>query len=318
MLKTQANSQVNVATQKVVVIVLNWNGLSDTLECLASLEHCTYPHIEVVVVDNGSANSDAEIIAAAFPKVIVISNGKNLGWAGGNNVGIRYALSKDFHHIFLLNNDTTVEAVCIAALVAAAESLGCGLLHPAIYHYDEPDVPQLDPSAGQGTVSSEIYDINFAYGAALMISRSLIERVGLLDERFFLQLEETDYFKRSSELGFLSRVLPAARVLHKESRSFGGRRTPLKTYYSVRNSLLLASKHSKSIDEWKLELKRLYWSIEKIAANELDGSILSSVRLARWLFGRSVFSKAVRSGVYDFCFGRFGKASANRERQLYI
>src|ERR1041385_7762298 len=111
-----------MSVPSVAVILVNWNGKSDTLECLRSLEQDTYRLKRVIVVDNGSTDDSVEAIRRAHPLTNVIETGTNLGFTGGNNVGIRYALSSGSDYVFLLNNDTTVAPDAVQALVDAAEA----------------------------------------------------------------------------------------------------------------------------------------------------------------------------------------------------
>ena len=107
----------------VAVIVLNWNGTDDTLECLSSLARLDYPRYEIIVVDNGSQPSPRDTdYAASFPMFTYIETGVNLGYAGGNNVGIRHALAAGHDYVFVLNNDTIVEPDVLRQAVAVAES----------------------------------------------------------------------------------------------------------------------------------------------------------------------------------------------------
>ena len=304
-------------TPRIAVVVLNWNGLEDTTACLESLRACPYPAMNVVLVDNGSVDNSVAVLGPAFPEVTLIATGDNLGWAGGNNVGIRHALQQGADQVLLLNNDTVVAPDCIDLLAAASTRAAPGLMHPAIYYFDEPGVAQFDPLEGVvGQARDRICAVNHAYGAALMLHRQVVEKVGLLDERFFLQLEETDYFHRAVAAGFPVWAYPPARVLHKESRSFGGRRTPMKTYYAVRNSLLLASKHARGMAAVLAEVKKVYWALCVVAGDEQAGRKVGPVGFLGWLFSSSKFAHAARAGVLDFLRARFGRASPAREQQL--
>src|SRR5436309_4726879 len=126
---------------KVHIIILNWNGRADTLECLASVQRINFPDFETVVVDNGSTDGSEEAIRAAFPDITFIQTGENLGFAEGNNVGIRHAIECGADYVFVLNNDTTVDPNILAALVAEAEkNPNAAILGPKIYFYDRSDV----------------------------------------------------------------------------------------------------------------------------------------------------------------------------------
>ena len=117
----------------VFIVVLNWNGLADTLECVRSLDAIEYQNRTVVVVDNGSANAEADQLEAARPGLIVLRSRENLGYAGGNNLGIRLALERGADYVWLLNNDTIVNPGCVTELVATGErDPQAGILSPVV------------------------------------------------------------------------------------------------------------------------------------------------------------------------------------------
>ena len=299
---------------RTLVVVLNFNGIADTLACLDSLRAQTCPGVTALVVDNGSRADDLGRIAARFPEVEVIALGENRGWAGGNNVGLRLGLERDFVNICLLNNDTVLRPDAFAELLAAAEAIGVPcLLHPGIHYFDDPSRPQLfpDPPAALDAAARRLFEdhniveINWAYGACLMVPAALVRHVGLLDERFFLQLEEHDYYMRAAARGIRSYCARRARILHKESISFGGRVTPDKTYYQVRNTLLLAEKHLSRPAEALWALRRMLWMLHRQATTvRPDGG--SRLGLLRWLCSADEFARATRQGVRHYLFRRFG------------
>lgn len=108
---------------KVFIIIVNWNGLKDTLECLQSVFKQDYPNFEVIMVDNGSKDNSVQVIRNAYPQIILIENKENLGYTGGNNVGMHYAVNSGSDYVWLLNNDTVVEPDTLSKLVAAAKIL---------------------------------------------------------------------------------------------------------------------------------------------------------------------------------------------------
>jgi GT2 family glycosyltransferase len=124
---------------KVTIIVLNWNGKADTVECLRSLGAIAYPNFEVVVVDNGSQDDSVKTIRQSFPDLQIMETGANLGYAGGNNVGIREAMNRGAEYLLLLNNDTVVDGRMLQAFVQAARDFPDGALYAAkVYYYGEP------------------------------------------------------------------------------------------------------------------------------------------------------------------------------------
>jgi GT2 family glycosyltransferase len=301
--------------RQVLVVVLNYNGIEDTLACLASLRAQTCRGLATLVIDNGSRADDLGRIAAGFPEVEVIALGENRGWAGGNNVGLRLGLERGAGYMCLLNNDTVLRADAMAELLAAAEAVGepC-LLHPVIHDFDDPTRPQLAPGPAPATPDAtarrlaerhEVVEIDWAYGACLMIPAALARRIGLLDERFFLQLEEQDYYRRARAVGMRSYCALRARILHKESVSFGGRLTPNKTYYQVRNSLLLAEKHEATPRGKLRALRYLLWALRH-QARARQPRAASRWGFLRWVVSGDAVARAVRQGFSDYVRRRFG------------
>lgn len=218
---------------RVYVLLLNWNGWRDTLECLASLQHLEYDNFSVVVLDNGSTDDSVKRIQEAFPSVILIENGQNRGFAAGNNVGIQYALERGGDYIWLLNNDTIVDPNALSALVEMAESNPrLGAVGSVLYYLEEPGRVQ---AWGGGWVSLVFGTamhftspvsrerIGYLTGASILIRRAALEHVGYLDEGFFMYWEDVDYCFRLRKAGWQLAVAGESRVLHKESSSVSGR-----------------------------------------------------------------------------------------------
>lgn len=244
----------------VVVVILNWNGKRDTLECLSSVRAINYPSFEIVVVDNGSTDDSVAAIKAHFPGISVIETGENLGYAGGNNAGMRYAIQQGADYVLLLNNDTVVDRSVLTALTRAAAKIGGdAILAAQIYFYSDPDriwyagariVRETATTYHEGyravdgaAPHVDMVETGYASGCAFFIGTSLLARIGLFDERFFLLYEETDLCSRAERVGVKSYVVPDARVWHKISVSFGGMESPTYMYFHFRNRLLWAEKH---------------------------------------------------------------------------
>ena len=247
------------AAPRVAIIILNWNGKEDTLECLASVRQILYSNFEIVVVDNGSDDGSPEAIAKLYPQVTLIQTGENLGYAGGNNVGLRHALANGAQYILLLNNDTIIDKNILIAFVEGSASLAdSGVLSAKIYYHSEPrklwyagvylKKPLYFVHVGRDQIDDEtayssIIETEYACGCALFAHTSIVRKVGLLDERFFLTYEEVDWCYRARNYGYKSFVVPNAKVWHKVSASFGGEKSPLALYFFKRNTLLFARKH---------------------------------------------------------------------------
>jgi GT2 family glycosyltransferase len=244
----------------VVIVVLNWNGRDDTLECLRSLAAVSYGNFAVIVVDNGSVDGSVPAIRQRFPEVAVVETGKNLGYAGGNNAGIRAALEKGVEFILLLNNDTIVAPDILDEFVAAAHRFpNAAALGGKIYRYEDmeriwwadahwveeegsfvcPSEGALDSAGAEDSAT----DTDYTCGCAMFMRAALIREVGLLDAQYFLTFEETDWCFRVRRLGYHCLVISNAKIWHKGSASFKGGESPLYSYFFTRNRLLFAERH---------------------------------------------------------------------------
>lgn len=245
---------------KVSIIILNWNGLNDTLECLESLIKVNYNNFRVVVVDNNSSNDDVEKLREQFDDFIdkIIVNDSNLGFSGGNNVGIKYALENGADYVLLLNNDTFVEPDFLSKLVEKDDQQkGIGILTPMITYYTEPEkiwsaggnISNIKASGftfGHNQKAAE-YEFDkfctFASGCCMLIKKEVLEDVGLLDENYFLYLEDTDFSYRTITTGYKILYVGSAKVYHKVFSTTGKESGLLPLYYSVRNRLYFAKKN---------------------------------------------------------------------------
>ncbi len=259
----RAESSTPLATApKVSIVILNWNGYDVTSECLISLSKIDYPNYEIVLVDNGSADGSPDRLAAEFPEVALIRNLKNLGFTGGNNVGIRRALEENADYVLLLNNDTVVAPNFLSELIRAGESdKRIGLLNPKILYFEPSNRiwyaggsfniwKGIASHRGNREVDRGLYDsqeeVTFITGCAFLIKTELIRKIGPLDDTLFYTCEDTDWTIRSLNAGYRALYVPSSVVRHKESidtkRNAG---KAFRDFYNVRNSLLLARRHAR-------------------------------------------------------------------------
>jgi len=245
---------------KVCIIVLNWNGLKDTVECLESLKKITYPNYEVIVVDNGSEGNDAEVLTGRYGNYIhLIRNEKNYGFAEGNNTAISFVLANSNpDYILLLNNDTVVHPDFLDKLVAAAESDSqIGIVGPKVYFHRTQNTFQ---SAGAtvnlwtGTTAligfNEIdngqfddkREVDWVMGCCLLIRRAVIETIGLLNPEYFALYEETEWCLRCKKAGYQVVYVPDSVLWHK-----GGQATAkisgFRAYYMGRNQFIFMKRN---------------------------------------------------------------------------
>lgn len=241
----------------VSIITINYNQAEITRQFLESTRRLTYPHYEIIVVDNASEPVLATVLNAAdYPNLRLIRSEENRGFTGGNNLGMQAARGEFF---FIVNNDTELTPALLDELLQPLlENEQIGVSCPKIKFYDAPDVVQYagyNPMnlytgtatpVGCGQTDHPGYDqsgpTHFAHGCAMLVRRSVVERVGRFAERFFLYYEELDWSQRIKNAGYLIYYQPSAFILHKESVSVGAH-NPLKTYYMTRNRILFIRRH---------------------------------------------------------------------------
>lgn len=303
---------------KVSIIILNWNGWKDTIECLESLKNIDYPNYEIIVVDNNSRDDSAkklkEYINSDGRQIVFITNENNLGFAGGNNVGIKYVLEKskiDNEYILLLNNDTIVDPQFLSYLIKIGESdERIGILGPLIYYYDEPKRIQFGGGKikkfmtrgvhiglneiDQGQFSDIDYNIvDYYTGCALMIKKEVIDKIGLMPEDYFLYYEDVDWNLKAKKAGYLSVIIPKSKIWHKVSRS-AKQDSPSYIYYHSRNGLLLAKRNAPFFIRQTVYLYS-FWLLGKQIVKFI---IMPSKRM---------WAKSIIKGILDFYKGKIGQ-----------
>lgn len=250
---------------RVTIITINYNQLKVTCELLNSLRNLTYPNVEIIVVDNASKENPGEVIKKQYPEVQLIVSAENLGFAGGNNLGIVASTGK---YILFLNNDTEVDPAFLEPLVALFEKTPtAGAASSKILYYDSDNTIQyagssrIDPFTGRskriGFMEKDNgqhniqQETDLAHGAAMMVPKDVIDKVGMMPEFFFLYYEEVDWCESIKKAGYKIFFVPDSKVYHKESMSIGKKST-LKTYYLTRNRVLYMRRNTSG-------LKKLAW-----------------------------------------------------------
>ena len=248
---------------KVSIIILNWNGLQDTLECLDSLKKISYPNYKIIVVDNGSTGDDVQVIRHRYDQMVeIIENRANLGFTGGNNVAIKAVLQQaESKYIMLLNNDTKVEPDFLSQLVTKIESDDqVGIVGPVIHYYDK---PQKIHSQG-GVISlywgwhfvggsyhrqpykdaTKFLRLHYYSGAAMLIRTEVLRQVGSFDNDYFYYTEDVDLGYRVFKAGYKIVCEPKSKIYHKEGSSVGQEiRNPKTAFYENRNAVMFIRKH---------------------------------------------------------------------------
>ncbi|MCH7759564.1 glycosyltransferase family 2 protein [Patescibacteria group bacterium] len=249
---------MNKKFPKVSVIILHWNGKEILKECLKFLSRIDWPNYEVVVIDNGSIDGSQEFIKNNFRQVTLIENKKNLGFAGGCNIGIKYALGRRVDYVLLLNNDTVVAPDFLTKMIETAESdQKIGIVGAKIYYYNQPkkiwfagaDFIQWRVSGKhrfwQKLDSPELTGIkpsDFITGCVMLIKKKVFKKIGFFYEPYFLTVEDSDFCLRARGVGWKIVVNLNAHVWHKVSSSRLGEFSFSNGYYGTRNKLFFAFK----------------------------------------------------------------------------
>ncbi|NLG27306.1 MAG: glycosyltransferase family 2 protein [Chloroflexi bacterium] len=308
---------------RVAVIVLTWNQRDLTLDCLASLQRSDYPsdRLQIIVVDNGSADDTAAAVHERFASVTVIENGANLGFAEGNDVGLRHALRGPADYLMLLNNDTVVDPAMLSHLIAYAQAAPeVGIVTPKILYHDEPGriwcagnsidwrrgttlrLRANEPDDSTHTAR----DVDYATGCAICWKRQAVEQTGLLDSRFFIYYEETDWCVRARRAGWSIHYVPTARMWHRVSAAMGTS-SPATDYYMARNVQLFLAKNLSGLARARAVVAAATRTLSTIAAYTLKphGGARLPHRNARLL------------ALRDAALGRWGKMGADVEAQCH-
>ncbi len=277
----------------VAIVILNFKVKAATLKCVKSVLKSDYSSLQVVVVDNNSQDEVKE----ALPKdnqITFIQTGANLGYTGGNNRGIQEALSLGADYVFVLNPDTEIEKTTVSALIQGIEETKAGIAGPKILFDDRKTIwfagglfdsnNILGNHRGVDEEDNGQYDetgeTEYVTGGAMMITRQVLEKIGLFDERYFLYYEDSDLCWRAKIAGFKLMYIPSAVVFHANAQSTGIG-SPLQDYFITRNRLLFGSKFSSLRTRFALLREAL----------------------------RNVSNPTRRLALFDFLLGRFGKGS---------
>jgi GT2 family glycosyltransferase len=276
---------------KVSCIILNWNGWRDTLECLDALRRCTYQPLEVIVVDNASTNDSVVRIHAAHPEITLLQSATNAGFAAGNNIGIRHALAHGSDYVWLLNNDTKPAPESLSALVATAMSdKKIGAVASVCYFAHAPSTIQawagsrINLWIGYSRLITQpegaIGRIDSLNGTSMLVTRSALADVGLLDEGFFLYWEDTEFCLRLRKNGWRIAAAPDSHVLHRVNGSTAGNRFLLDRHQTASGLRIL-----------RLHSRAPHFSLGIFVAMRL------ARRLCRLQFDRC---KSVLAGIRDY------------------
>jgi len=287
----------------VAVVVLAWNHWELTKHCLESLRRASYPNYEIILVDNGSTDGTVRLAHRDFPEVTVLASERNRGFAAGINLGLGYALDKDYKYVLVLNNDTTIEANLLQTLVTVAEAdHSIGMITPKICDANDPSrlwsigsrrrpltlaavdfgVNSIDP-----TLAEKPREVDYVIACAALIRVEALRQVGLFDERFFMYYEDFDLSIRFQQAGYRLYYVPWTTVLHWGSASTSD--VPARRYYHLaRSSVYFFAKHGQG-RYWLLVPYRLGSAVKTVGKLLIRG---------RWEAARA-YIKGLGEGLRD-------------------
>lgn len=263
----------------VSIITVNYNQLQVTCDLLDALRQITFEDYEIILVDNASKENPTHFLNENYPEVITIRSEVNLGFAGGNNLGVEKSKGQ---FLFFINNDTIPTEGLIETLLEQFDQIpNLGMVSPMIYYYEQQDQQKLiqyvgatpvhpmtarNTIVGEKTIDrgqfTEVKPTAYAHGAAMMIPRKIVEKVGMMSEYFFLYYEELDWCAFIQKAGYSIYVVPQAKIFHRESVSVGPS-SPLKTYYLTRNRILFVRRHMTKLQNLLFTLFLVAFTIPK-------------------------------------------------------
>ena len=291
---------------KVYIIILSWNNWPDLTECLESLKNNDYLNYRVVIVDNDSKIKPK----APNQDIKIIYNNKNLGFSGGNNVGIEYALKNGADYVMPLNDDVIVDNKFLSKMIKVAESdKKIGMVGPKIYFFDKKDklwfaggsvnwLYNKGTMRGYNEIDKGQYDlpriqeVDYLTGCCVLVKKEVIKKIGLFPEEYFGYYEDVDWSFAAKKAGYKTVFVPKSKIWHKGSKSFI-ETSPSYIYYHVRNGLIFANKYAPLYIKFFIHLDVILRIIKQVFK-----IFIPSKR--KWI-------KPILLGIKDFYLGRRGK-----------
>lgn len=304
-----------MARPLVHILVLNFNRCADTVECLFSLQRISYEAAKIVLIDNNSSDGSKEKIREMFPNVTIIQNEANLGFAGGFNRGIKNSILNGAEYLLLLNNDTVVAPEIIDEFLKAITAFPkAGILGAKILYYGQDNkIWSMGARWNPGEVGfnhlgwgelddgknwEEVLPVDYVNGCALFFPRELVEKIGMMEEKFFLNWEEIDWCYRARRAGYSCLAVPGAKIWHKISASFSeGFGGPLWSYYMWRNRFLWIERNFRLPQAIGLYMKLFPVFLRQVRCCMNPWKSKENERRAR----------AALRGTWDYFRRRFGK-----------
>jgi len=285
---------------RVAIIILNYNGAVDTINCVRSVSKNDYSNFEIIIVDNNSKVQDVSEIKRAFPDIKLIENKTNLGYAKGNNIGISWSQKQNFNYFLILNNDVVVTHGFLNGLMRTIGGKNVGICGPKTLYFHNKKIinaagGEIDWRLGEPRCIGHLQkdngqldkqkEVEFLPGSCLLIKKEVFDKIGFLPTDYFFGFEDVDFCLRAKKAGFKIVFVPNSVIYHKESISIG-QNSPLKDYYYFRNCLIFMKRWVKS-PEWYKFLLFYHLKILKTIFKYL-------------VSGRFANVKAIKTGCLDF------------------
>lgn len=304
---------------KICVIILNFNGLKDTLECLDSLKKVQHDNFSILVADNGSKDGSLNVIKTHYPEVLLLDNLENLGYAEGNNRAIKHCLDH-FEALLILNNDTVVAPTILTAFEKQIETNPASVLGAKIYQHKNQNI--FDHLGGfwnsarvdfdlfgshlpdDGISFEEPIELDYVCGCALFAKVEIFKKIGFFDARFFLFWEESDFCFRAKRAGYKIRLCPQAKLWHKVSASFTGGK-PHTTYYWWRNRLLWLEKNVSRKEFFQILFLTIFPQTFKLLRHFLIKKFTALFSCSNQKRQYIQTNKAALCGIRDYFLRRF-------------
>lgn len=281
---------------KVGIVLVNFNGEKFQNDCLRAIYQSTYQNYEVIVVDNGSHDESIRLTREEFPEAIIIETGENCGVAKGNNIGIKKALEDRCEYVLLLNNDTEVAPDMLYEMLKSADNTT--MVTCKMYYYSQSDViwcaggkfnwrQATTSHFGENQRDAGQYDqsmvVDYSPTCCMLIHCSVFEKVGFMDEAYFMYYDDTDFVYRASKEGIRLWYQSSAKLWHKVSSSSGGSQSTINLYYGNRNRLYFIHKQCKN-----KAFPLLYFYLTR------------AIRLLTYRFKDRKRYHAIASGIHDY------------------
>lgn len=246
----------------VAIIILNYKGLDDTIECVKSVKKIMYKNFLCAIVDNDSQDGSYEKLKEMFPEYKIIQFGENKGYAAGNNLGIKYALQEEAEYVCILNNDVIVKSDFLNVIIEYMEKNNTvGIAGPKICEYFAPEViqstgaridlykgvvPALNVGIAEEKISDEIIQCDYVGGACLIVKSEVISKIGLIPECYFLFFEETEWCLKAKRCNYDVVCISKAKIFHKGSASIN-KISGLSEYYFSKNQVLFEKRNASKL-----------------------------------------------------------------------